>query len=63
MIEIPSSFGDPDPGNVQVLSLTIVWRDGKIFLYAKSPVAPKKTSASEWELVRNISPLNHNFAA
>src|SRR5499426_2133222 len=28
---------------------TIACRAGKIFLYARSPVAPKKTSASEWE--------------
>src|SRR5215831_9660925 len=29
--------------------LTIACSAGKIFLYARSPVAPKKTSASEWE--------------
>src|SRR5262249_49005464 len=36
-------------GTVRCPRLTIACSAGKIFLYARSPVAPKKTRASEWE--------------
>src|SRR4029453_18844493 len=36
-------------GTVRCPRLTIACRAGKIFLYARSPVAPKKTRASAWE--------------
>ena len=52
LIEIPASFGDADYRNVEVCLVSpSPASDGKIFLYARSPVAPKKTSASEWALV------------
>src|SRR5262249_7846949 len=35
-------------GTLRWPRLTIACKDGKIFLWARSPVAPKKTSASEW---------------
>lgn len=49
-----SSFGHADHWTLRCPRLTIACSDGKIFLYARSPVAPKKTSASEWELVINF---------
>src|SRR5262252_3444634 len=36
-------------GTLRCPRLTIACSAGKIFLYARSPVAPKKTRASEWE--------------
>src|SRR5215510_626936 len=36
-------------GTLRCPRLTIACRAGKIFLYARSPVAPKKTRASAWE--------------
>ena len=36
------------PARSRCPRLIIACSDGKIFLYARSPVAPKKTSASEW---------------
>src|SRR5215471_660793 len=36
-------------GTFKCPRLTIACSAGKIFLYARSPVAPKKTRASEWE--------------
>src|SRR5262249_55738723 len=36
--------------------LIIQWRAGKIFLYARSPVAPNRTRASEWEPLSFIAP-------
>src|SRR5262249_47633284 len=35
-------------GTLRWPRLIIACKDGKIFLWARSPVAPKKTSASEW---------------
>src|SRR5215469_5951849 len=35
--------------------LIIAWSAGKIFLNARSPVAPKKTRASEWAAVMVLS--------
>src|SRR5262245_61179347 len=35
-------------GTLRWPRLIIACNDGKIFLWARSPVAPKKTSASEW---------------
>ena len=34
---------------------TMAWSEGKIFLNARSPVAPKKTKASEWEVLMVLS--------
>src|SRR5580692_9233775 len=43
-------------GTFRCPRFTIACSDGKIFLYARSPVAPKKTSASEWKLAMNVTP-------
>src|SRR5271154_6470797 len=39
-------FATPMTGTSRNPRWTMPWREGKIFLYARSPVAPKKTSAS-----------------
>src|SRR5262245_65473152 len=39
-------FATPMTGTVRNPRRIMPWSDGKIFLYARSPVAPKKTSAS-----------------
>src|SRR5256714_14840744 len=41
------AFATPMTGTSSRPCCTIACNDGKIFLYARSPVAPKKTSASE----------------
>src|SRR6266481_6361749 len=45
----------PTTGALRAPRFTMACSDGKIFLYARSPVAPKKTSASEWEFVTIVS--------
>ncbi len=43
------------PGTSRWPRLIIACSAGKIFLYAKSPMAPKKIRASEWEfLIANL---------
>src|ERR1700751_3844670 len=39
----------PMTGTLRWPRFTIACSAGKIFLYARSPVAPKKTRASDWE--------------
>ena len=41
------AFATPMTGTSSVPRFTIACSDGKIFLYARSPVAPKNTSASD----------------
>src|SRR5262249_6763476 len=41
------AFATPITGMSRVPRRTIAWSAGKIFLYARSPVAPKKTRASD----------------
>src|SRR4030095_14324999 len=45
-------------GTLRWPRFTIVCNDGKIFLWARSPVAPKKTSASDWDafMVNSLLP-------
>src|SRR5262249_3036918 len=43
------ALATPMTGTLRCPRLTIACSAGKIFLYARSPVAPKKTRASEWE--------------
>src|SRR4030095_14485437 len=43
-----SALATPMTGTLRWPRLIIACNDGKIFLWARSPVAPKKTSASEW---------------
>src|SRR4029453_17150528 len=43
-----SALATPMTGTLRWPRLIIACKDGKIFLCARSPVAPKKTSASEW---------------
>src|SRR5689334_4289329 len=45
---VQPDFATPMTGTSSVPRLTMLCRVGKIFLYARSPVAPKNTSASEW---------------
>ena len=45
------------PGTSRCPRFSIACSDGKIFLYARSPVAPKKTSASEWRAVHRCLPV------
>src|SRR5215470_3877250 len=42
------ALATPMTGTLRWPRLIIACNDGKIFLWARSPVAPKKTSASEW---------------
>src|SRR5206468_8732141 len=44
----------PTTGTLSAPRFTIACRAGKIFLKAKSPVAPKNTKVSEWEEFRVI---------
>src|SRR4029453_3353219 len=41
--------------------LIIACNDGKIFLWARSPVAPKKTNASEWGTFMSCSSFGGFF--
>ena len=45
------ALATPMTGTSRWPRLTIACSDGKIFLYARSPVAPKNTRASEWGLL------------
>jgi hypothetical protein len=47
-------FGHADHGDFEMSSFDHRLQRRKVFLYARSPMAPKKTSASEWELVINF---------
>ncbi len=47
LIEIPAGLGYTDNRNISSPRLASVCRAGKIFLWARSPVAPKKTRASD----------------
>src|SRR4029453_3293121 len=42
------ALATPMTGTLRWPRLIMACNDGKIFLWARSPVAPKKTSASEW---------------
>src|SRR5579871_5390225 len=52
-IKVPIVSGDTNHRNIQSPRFIIACSAGKIFLYARSPVAPKNTSASEcvWSIV------------
>ena len=45
---VQPAFATPMTGTSRWPRLTIACSAGKIFLYARSPVAPKNTNASEW---------------
>ena len=47
LIEVPPPLATPITGTLRWPRFTIACSAGKIFLYARSPVAPKKTKASE----------------
>src|SRR5512133_3029457 len=48
-------------GTVSAPRFTMAYRAGKIILYARSPVIPKSTSASDWTAFRFCSFISSSF--
>src|SRR5262249_24118299 len=57
------AFATPTTGTIRWPRRTMAWSAGKIFLYARSPVAPRNTNASEWVLLIGFSPSRHYLLA
>ena len=53
------ALATPMTGTSRWPCLTIAWSAGKIFLWARSPVAPKNTNASDWG-APIVSSWNHD---